>query len=149
MKTSSNVNIFRVTGPLWGETTGHESIPTKAIDAELWCFLWYAPEQTAKQTIETPVITYRCEAMDVQFMFGHNMGFVLYEIYNIATAFSVFVLRACGISQSGTTHKNSLRNHKSKLLSTKLPSKYDPLSSTPTNSSKLQQKWPFATLKSN
>ena len=28
----------------------------EASDAELWCFLWSAPEQTAEQTIETPVI---------------------------------------------------------------------------------------------
>ena len=44
-------------GPLWGESTGHRWIPlTKASDAELWCFLWSAPEQTIEQTIETPVI---------------------------------------------------------------------------------------------
>ena len=43
--TSSNGNIFRVTGPLCGEFTGHRWIPiTKASDAELWCFLWSAPE---------------------------------------------------------------------------------------------------------
>ena len=29
---------------------------TKASDAELWGFLWSAPEQTAKQTIWTPVV---------------------------------------------------------------------------------------------
>ena len=47
---------FRVTGPLWGESTGHRWIPlTKASDAELWRFLWTSPEQTAKQTIETLV----------------------------------------------------------------------------------------------
>ena len=57
MVASSNGSIFRVTGPLWGESTGHRWIPlTKASDAELWCFLWIAPEQTAEQTIETPVI---------------------------------------------------------------------------------------------
>ena len=44
MMTSSNENIFRVTGPLCGEFTGHRWIPlTKASDAELWCFLWSAP----------------------------------------------------------------------------------------------------------
>ena len=43
--TSSNGNIFRLTGPLWGEFTRHRWIPhTKASDAELWCFLWSAPE---------------------------------------------------------------------------------------------------------
>ena len=29
---------------------------TKASDAELWCFLWSAPEQTVEQTIVTPMI---------------------------------------------------------------------------------------------
>ena len=44
MMTSSNGNIFRLTGHLCGEFTGHRWIPrTKASDAELWCFLWYAP----------------------------------------------------------------------------------------------------------
>ena len=43
--TSSNGNIFRVTGPLCEEFTGHRWIPlTKATDAELWCFLWSVPE---------------------------------------------------------------------------------------------------------
>ena len=50
-------NIFRVTGPLCGELTGHRWIPvTKASDAELSCFLWSEPEQKLEQTIETPVI---------------------------------------------------------------------------------------------
>ena len=41
MMTSSNENIFRVTGHLCGEFTGHRWLPrTKASDAELWCFLW-------------------------------------------------------------------------------------------------------------
>ena len=45
--TLSNANIFRVTGPLWGEFTGHQWIPlTYASDAELWCFLWSASVQT-------------------------------------------------------------------------------------------------------
>ena len=58
MTTSSNENIFRVTGPLWGEYTGHLWIPlTKASDpAELWRFLWSATEQTFKQTIGTSVV---------------------------------------------------------------------------------------------
>ena len=39
--TSSNGNIFRVTGPLWGESTGDRWIPlTKASDAELWWFFF-------------------------------------------------------------------------------------------------------------
>ena len=39
MMTSSNGNIFRVTGHLCGQFTDHRWIPhTKASDAELWCF---------------------------------------------------------------------------------------------------------------
>ena len=39
MMTSSNGNIFRVTGHLCGEFTGPRWIPcTKACDAEIWCF---------------------------------------------------------------------------------------------------------------
>ena len=41
MMTSSNGNIFRVTGPLCGEFNGHQWIPrTKASDAGLWCFFY-------------------------------------------------------------------------------------------------------------
>ena len=57
MITSSNGNILRVTGPLCGEFTGHRWIPlTKASDAELWYFMWSAPEQTVDQTLVTTVI---------------------------------------------------------------------------------------------
>ena len=45
--TSSNGNIFRVTGHLCGKFTGHRWIShTKASDAELWCLLWSVPEWT-------------------------------------------------------------------------------------------------------
>ena len=45
MMTSSNGNIFRVTGHLCGEFTGPRWIPReKASGAELWCFLWSASE---------------------------------------------------------------------------------------------------------
>ena len=45
MMTSSNGNIFRVTGHLCGEFTGPRWIlHTKASDAELWFLLWSAPE---------------------------------------------------------------------------------------------------------
>ena len=44
MMTSSNGNIFCVTGPLCGEFTGHRWLPlTKASDAELWYYLWSQP----------------------------------------------------------------------------------------------------------
>ena len=52
MMTSSNGNIFRVTGLLCGEFAGHRWIPrTKASNAELWCFLWAVPELTDEQII--------------------------------------------------------------------------------------------------
>ena len=57
MMMSSTGNLFHVTGPLWGESTGDRWIPlTKAREAELWCFLWSMPEQTVEQTIEMLVI---------------------------------------------------------------------------------------------
>ena len=44
MMTLSNGNIFRITGLLCREFTGHRWIPrTKASDAELWSFLWSVP----------------------------------------------------------------------------------------------------------
>ena len=56
MMMSSNGNIFRVAGRLWGESTSDRWIPlTKTSDAGLCLFL-SAPEQTVEQTIETPVI---------------------------------------------------------------------------------------------
>ena len=73
-ETSSNGNIFRVTGPLCGEITVGRWIPlTKASDVELWCFLWSTPEQMFEHTMETPVtwdaialiMTYSTEDKDV------------------------------------------------------------------------------------
>ena len=49
MMTSSNGNIFRVNGHLCGEFTGHRWISrAKSSNAELWSFLWSAPEQTVE-----------------------------------------------------------------------------------------------------
>ena len=49
MMTSSNGNIFRVTGPLCGEFTGRRWIPlTETSDAGCWYFLWSPPEETVK-----------------------------------------------------------------------------------------------------
>ena len=56
MVTSSNGSIFRVTGLLCGEFTGHRWIPrTKASD-RFWCFLWSASEPTVEHTMDTVVI---------------------------------------------------------------------------------------------
>ena len=57
MMTSWNGNIFRVTGLLWVQSTGYRWISlTKVSDAELWCFLWSAPEYTVEQTMKKLVI---------------------------------------------------------------------------------------------
>ena len=81
--TSSNVNIFHVTGPLCGEFTGHRWIPlTKASDAQLWHFLWSAPEQMVVQTIETPVIC------DLRCHFAHYDIPVMYFWINIKMMFN-------------------------------------------------------------
>ena len=70
--TSSNGNIFRVTGPLQGESTGDRWIPlTKACNASLWCFLWSMPEQTIEQTIAGDLRCH-CARCDVTAMIiGH------------------------------------------------------------------------------
>ena len=48
---TSNRNIFRITGLLCGEFTGHRRIPlTKASDAELWCFDLCQDKQLSKQS---------------------------------------------------------------------------------------------------
>ena len=56
MMTSSNGNIFRVTDLCEGNPPLSTGNLTEASDAELWCFLWSAPEQTVEHTIETLVI---------------------------------------------------------------------------------------------
>ena len=61
MMTSSNGNIFRVTGPLCGEFPGHRWIPrTKASDTEFWFFLWSAPEKRlSKQSLGSDLRRHR------------------------------------------------------------------------------------------
>ena len=70
LMTWSNGSIFSVTGLLWGESTSHWWISSPksqwyrtlvfslicTSDAELWCFLWSAPQQTVEQTNEMLVI---------------------------------------------------------------------------------------------
>ena len=62
MMTSSNGNILRVTGLLFGEFTGHRWVPfTKASDAEFWCFFFYLRlnkrlcKQSRRRWFETPL----------------------------------------------------------------------------------------------
>ena len=79
MMTSLNGNIFRVTGPLRGESTGHRWIPlTEASDAELWCFIWLAPEQMAEQTVKILVIRDTMELITTVFVMVPILG--LYSV---------------------------------------------------------------------
>ena len=54
--TSSNGNIFRIIGPLWGESSGGFSPPPQRQETRSFIVFWSAPEQTVKQTLETPAI---------------------------------------------------------------------------------------------
>ena len=75
MMTSSNGNIFHVTGSLCGEFIGHRWIPcTEDSDTELWCFLCSAPwmkERLSKQSrgwwFETPTCSLWCHCNDCRF----------------------------------------------------------------------------------
>ena len=85
MMTSSNGNIFCITGPVWGESTGNRWIPlTEASDVGLWCFLWFAPESTAKQTVQM-LVTWDPMALIVR---------SLYWDCNISTVTTVFLTTA-------------------------------------------------------
>ena len=54
---SCNANAFRVTGPLWEESSGHRWIP---LTKGQWCrtlmFLWCSSEQILEPTLGRPVI---------------------------------------------------------------------------------------------
>ena len=79
---------FRVTGPLWGESTEHRWIPlTKGQCRGLWCSPWCWFKQTIGQTVEMPVIwdamtLIHCDAslMEVPL---YN-GFALYSVHEKA-----------------------------------------------------------------
>ena len=83
MLTSPNKNIFRVTGPLWGECTGHRWIPlATASNWEFWCFLWSAPEQTVEHTIDTLVI-WDAIALIMKSLYWASSNVAPYHLQNI------------------------------------------------------------------
>ena len=69
MMTSSSGNVFRVTGPLCREFTGHRWILlTKASDGELRCFLRLSKRlstQSRRHWFETPSRTLWCHCNDI------------------------------------------------------------------------------------
>ena len=103
MTTSSNGNIFCVTGPLWGKSTSHQCNPlTKASDAELWYFLWFVPEQqlgkqSKRRRFETPSgsLWRPCNDEDVLYAIDHlwkRLWSSLYDIVWVCVIYSATVL---------------------------------------------------------
>ena len=85
--TSSNGNIFRVTGPLRGKFTGHRWIPhTKASDAELWClrsnkrlskqsWAWWFETQSRSLWCHC---NFGCNVADMGYGFARSSNFVFW-----------------------------------------------------------------------
>ena len=95
MMTSSNGNIFRVTGPLCGEFTGHRWTPcTKASDVELWCFLWTILINNFKITSDWMAASGQSvRSRVIKSLWGLNF----HLLKNIS--FTVWVNYFCGISK--------------------------------------------------
>ena len=93
MMTSSNGNIFRVTGPLCGEFTGDRWIPsTEASDAELWCFFGLRlNKRLIKQSggwwFETPSGPLWRHCNETQQRSNHMPCDALFDVYNMANEF--------------------------------------------------------------
>ena len=94
MVTSSNGNIFRVTGLLCGEFTGHRWIPrTKVSDADRWCFLW----STSAPTVEHKQWRRRWFETPSRSLWRHcNDAFLWFQIpccrCHLGTACRIFVV---------------------------------------------------------
>ena len=77
--TLSNGNISRVSGLLWRESTGHRRIPvTKASNAELWYFLWWAWTSDWANSQDSGDLRRHCAHYDASFQY-------------MASAFNIFV----------------------------------------------------------
>ena len=69
-----------------GKFTGHRWIPlTKLSDAELWCFLWSAPEPTPKQTMGTR------GDLSSRWLWRHCNGAIALESCNFSKWLNIFV----------------------------------------------------------
>ena len=78
MMTSSNGNIFLITGPLCREFTDHRWIPrTQTIDMELWCFLLIN------------VWVNNCEAGDLRCHHAHYDTIVIFHQIKIVVAWQI------------------------------------------------------------
>ena len=87
MMTSSNGNIFRVTGLLCKEFTGYRWIPhTNDSDAQLWYCIWSAPEWTVELTIVKLMIL---DAITLAMCYANTLCI---DIYKIKMHFIISVL---------------------------------------------------------
>ena len=85
MMTLSKGNIFRVTGLLCGEYTGHRGNPrTQVSDPELWCFLWSASERNNSWVNKRHRVHY--DAIVMQFCSYHNARFYVFLFNSCQTA---------------------------------------------------------------
>ena len=70
-------NVVSSANKIEGEFTGHRWIPlSKARDAELWCFLWSAPDkrlskQSWRRWFETPSHSLWCHCNELFFVYYH------------------------------------------------------------------------------
>ena len=83
---SSNDNIFRVTGPFWGEFTGHRWIPlTRANDAELWRFLLSAPDVPSWRCQDWfKILTADIHSSSMNSMSGLHFTVVISMLYGVS-----------------------------------------------------------------
>ena len=110
--TSSNGNIFRVTGPLCGEFTGHLWIPlTTASDSELWCFFLICAWINGWVN--------NLEAGDLRRNLAHYEVIVMFFSHKNNIYLSVTSSTGvCPIDVANTHRNNSTRNQGSRLHST-------------------------------
>ena len=109
MMTSSNGNIFRVTGPLYGEFTGPRWIPRTKPVTELWCFLSHRclnkrlSKQSRRWWFETPSCSLWRHCNDLTINpanYAHGSRFVVFCC--VLLCFVVYVSFGCVLLWLGT-----------------------------------------------
>ena len=96
--------IFRVAGPLWGESTGPWWNPLiKDSDAEHWCFLWCAPDKRLNKQCScrwsgTPWCS--CDVTLMKYMQWRHTGAIVSQIFRTSTLCST----ACSILNRISKH---------------------------------------------
>ena len=91
MMMSSNGNIFRITDPLWGESTSHQWIPfTKASDPELRCFFICAWTKVWANHGGTSDLRSHCAHCDITW-WGYGMWYKeqLVDVFRSLSAYRI------------------------------------------------------------